>query len=255
MGHPDLVLLLENIFAVTAENCGENILVLKERPNLILETSLLPEKDFPWPRQVVKRFKWRGFQGVMSPFKKSKAMKSFRAAVHLVEHGLKTPMPLGAAEFRKLGFISNNVFITEAIHDFIDLRKYKNDLPHGCQGMEKVLQCLADYVTRMHESGLWHRDLNLSNFMLTGQPGEFKLYLVDLNRARIRTSLSLSQRAMDLSRLDLDHWQETFFKYYCVDRFNTGKMLKIANVFRTRRSTWRKMVVWTNPLRRKIGLK
>jgi len=255
VGHPDLALLLENIFAGLDENSGQGILVLKERPNLILETSLLPEKDFPWPRQVVKRFKWRGFQGIISPFKKSKAMKSFHAAVHLIEHGLKTPMPLGAAEFRKLGFVINNVYITEAIHDFIDLRKYRDDLPHGSQGMEQVLRCLAAYVTRMHESGLWHRDLNLSNFMLTGQPGELTLYLVDLNRARIRTSLSLSQRAMDLSRLDLDHWQETFFKYYCADRFNTPKMLKIANMFRARRSTWRKMVVWTNPLRRKIGLK
>ncbi len=255
VGHPDLVPVLESISIRSAESCGKGVVVLKERPNLIFETSLLSEKDFPWPRQVVKRFKWRGFQGIISPFKKSKAIRSFQTAQHMIEHGLTTPVPLGAIEFRKLGLVINNAYITEAIHDYIDLKNYRISLPDGRQGMENVLQLLADYIMRMHDSGLWHRDLNLSNFLLKAEYVGQKLYLIDLNRARIMPGLSNSQRAMDLSRLDLYEWQETFFNYYCVNRFSLQKMLRTANLFRVRRSTWRKMIVWTNPLRRKIGLK
>ncbi len=255
VGHPGLVEVLGGIFAKPGLSHGDNVVIYKDRPNLILETDLLPDKVFPWPRQVIKHFRWRGFQRLFSPIKESKAMKSYRAACHLIEHGLATPMPLGAAEIRKFGFVINNAYVTEVVNEYTDLKNYRNSLPDGRNGMEIVLQQLAAYILKMHDSGLWHRDLNLSNFLITGKPGQQQLCLVDLNRARICRDLSMFKRAMDLARLDLNEWQATFFRYYCAERFRPGKMLAITNLVRARRRMWRKLITWTNPLRRKMGLK
>jgi len=256
LGHPDLVPRLRQLKSKSGNICCPETLVLKEHPNLIFRTRLLPEQDFPWPGQVIKQFKWRGIQNfLLSPFKKSKAVKSYLAACHLLKHGLSTPMPLGAVEFRILGFIRRNIYITEVINDYIDLRKYRDTLPHGPEDMREVLHLLAGYILRMHDSGLWHRDLNLRNFLLTGRPGKHGLYLVDLNRARILKNLPVWVRALDMSRLDLKGWQMEFFEIYCNGRFHAPAMLKIANLARARRSAWRRVAVPTSSLRKKFGLK
>lgn len=230
--------------------------VLKERPNLILEACLLPHNNsFLWPRQIIKRFKCRGIQLFFTPLKQSKARKSYMAACHLLEHELDTPVPLGAIECRKLGFVVSNTLITEVITDCIDLKKYKKQLPEGRTGMDAVVRLLAQYITRMHDSGLWHRDLNLSNFLLTGKKGSHRLYLVDLNRAKILPKLSMNHRAGDIARLELKRWQELFMHYYCADRFNIKQMTELAEKFRTRRRIWRNVIVRTNPMRIKLGWK
>jgi len=246
---------MKNFFSASVKFSDPDTKVLKKRPNLILETKMRTRQDFPWPRQVVKRFQWRGLQRFFSPVKTSKAVRSYQTACHLIKHGLSTPMPLGAVEFRKSGFIINNAYITEAVNDYIDLKTYRSSLPDGREGMTRVLEDLATYILKMHDSGLWHRDLNLSNFLLTGKPGGHRLYLIDLNRARVKPGLSSRDRAKDLARLDLNEWQKIFFSYYCANRFNPQEMLRTANIARSGRRAWRKMIVWTNPLRRKLGMK
>lgn len=254
-GHPEIITSLKK-FLPAEDSIKSQCLVLKDRPNLILETHFLKNENFPWPVQVLKNFKWRGIQAFFfSPFKKSKAIKSFSAACHLIKHGLETPVPLAAYEKRRLGFIRQNVLVTEKISDHIVLRKFIKQNRANPDQIREVLRALSDFVGKMHDSGFWHRDMNLSNFLLTGNSGNYKLFIIDLNRARIRDELFIRHRALDLARLDLYEWQETFFRYYCKDRFDISLMLKIANSARARRSLWRKVAVRTIPLREKLGLK
>ena len=98
-------------------------------------------------------------------------MKAYRTACHLLAHRLATPLPLAVFEERHWGFVQYNVYATEAITDYITLRQYRRTLPDGVQGLPDVLQLAADYTRRMHDSGLWHRDMVLSNFLLAGRPG------------------------------------------------------------------------------------
>ncbi|MFN2343614.1 MAG: lipopolysaccharide kinase InaA family protein [Desulfonatronovibrio sp.] len=255
IGHPEIINSLKE-FISTAKPFESHSLVLKDRPNLILETRLIEGGNFPWTVQVLKNFKWRGIQAlIFSPLKKSKAMKSFSAACHLIEHGLKTPLPLAAYEFRRFGFIRKNIFVTEKISESSVLKKFIKLNRSNPDQTKEILKTLAEFALKMHDSGLWHRDMNLSNFLITGSSGNYKLYIIDLNRARIKDKLFIWNRALDLARLDLYDWQETFFKYYCKDRFDPQLMLKIANSARTRRSLWRKVAVRTIPLRQKLGLK
>jgi len=256
IGHPDLVPVMKRMVCEKAPDLLQEAQVLKDYPNLILKISLLPREGFPWPGQVVKQFKWRGVQNyLVSPLKKSKAVKSYLAACHLLKHGLGTPMPLGAVEVRRRGFVSGSAYLSEAVEGFVDLKQYRKVLPDGKIYMAKVLQMLAVYTLRMHDSGMMHKDLNLRNFLLAGSRGAYSLYLVDLNRAWCRDGVPLWFRAMDLSRLDLRHWHMQFYEYYCQGRFDVKTILKMAAWTRTWRRQWRRMAVGSSDLRHKIGMK
>ena len=256
IGHPDLVPILKKLAEEKDLDLPGQSQVIKEHPNLIVQTSLLTDDNFPWPRQVIKQFRWRGIQNYLaSPLKKSKAIKSYLAACHLLKHGLGTPLPLGAVEVRRWGFVSGSAYLCESVDDFVDLKQYRKALPDGKIYMEKVLQMLAGYTLRMHDTGMMHKDLNLRNFLLAGPRGDYSLYLVDLNRAWCRKSVPLWFRAMDLSRLDLKHWYPQFYKYYCQGRFHEKTILKMAAWTRTWRRQWRRMAVGSSDLRHKIGMK
>src|SRR5258706_11184625 len=130
-------------------------------------------------------FGWRGVQHYLSsPLKRSRAMKAYRTACHLLAHGLHTPLPLGVFEERRWGFVQYNVYATEALLHAVTLQQYCEALPDGPTGLEEVMQLVAIYTRRMHDSGLWHRDLVSSNVLLTGPAGQRQVYVVDLNRAR-----------------------------------------------------------------------
>ena len=240
IGHPDLVPVLKKLAEEKDLDLPGQSQVIKEHPNLIVQTSLLRDNDFPWPRQVIKQFRWRGIQNYLaSPLKKSKAIKSYLAACHLLKHGLGTPMPLGAVEVRSCGFVRENLYLTEEVKDPINLLQLLKKTPHGEDNAREVVRQLAEYVLRMHDSGLWHRDLNITNFLLQGTPGKWRLYLLDLNRAIKMPHLPSPLRAHELSRLKLKKWPEVFFEYYCMDRFSRDKMLNTARKIRSLRRKWR----------------
>lgn len=256
VGHPALASVFWRVFRVASQAHDVTTRVYKRQPNLVQEVHLPAALSLPWSRLVVKRFGWRGGQHFLfSPLKRSKAMKAYRTACHLLAHGLLTPLPVGAFEARRWGFIQYNVYVTEALTDYITLRKYCTAMPDGPSGMEEVLQLAAIYTRRLHDSGLWHRDMSLGNFLVTGPPGQRRLYLVDLNRARRLAYVPAWMRALDLARMDWQAWRPQFLAFYCDGHFAVRRMLRIAHLY-ARWRAWRKRVLQgLNPWRMWLGLK
>lgn len=255
VGHPELAGLLRYTPQEAVPGRAYGTTVYKRRPNLVQEIQVPAELHLPWPRLVIKHFGWRGSQHFLcSPLKRSKALKAYRTACHLLAHGLSTPLPLGAFERRSWGFIRTNFYVTEALTDVITLRKYCSTMPDGPGGMHEVLQLAATYARRMHDSGLWHRDMSLGNFLVTGAPGQRQLHLVDLNRAWRVTHVPAWLRALDLARMDWQSWRPQFFTLYCTDRFPAQRMLRLVHFYRRWRA-WRWRVLQAcNPLRRRLRL-
>jgi tRNA A-37 threonylcarbamoyl transferase component Bud32 len=173
--------------------------------NLVAEVSL---ED--GTRVVVKRFGWRKrWHSWFSPFKRSKAIRSFRAARRLLELGVRTPEPLLAIEFRRHGFVRANYFIAESLGATRSSRVLLrvSDRPEG------IVREIARIVRRMHEGGLCHRDLTLANFLK--RDGEEGFYVIDLNRARVRRRIGTLERFEDVARIDLrSEHLETFLEEY-----------------------------------------
>jgi tRNA A-37 threonylcarbamoyl transferase component Bud32 len=193
----------------------------------------------PWTCVVVKRFGWRGVQHYLSsPLKRSRAMKAYRTACHLLAHGLCTPMPLGVLEERRWGFVQYNVYVTAALTDVITLQEYCATLPDGLAGLEEVVRLVATYLRRMHDSGLWHRDMVTSNLLLSGAPGNRQVSLVDLNRARRLPYMPMILRAVDLARMGWWEQLPQLCALYSAGRFSATRLLWLVHLYGYWR-TWR----------------
>jgi tRNA A-37 threonylcarbamoyl transferase component Bud32 len=255
VGHPQLVSFFQALPRIDHLPEVAEGTVYMQRPNLVRELSLPAGLQVPWSRLVVKRFGWRGLQHYLfSPLKRSRAMKAYRTACHLLTHRLATPLPLAVFEERRWGFVQYNVYATEAITDYITLRQYRRTLPDGAEGLPDVLQLAADYTRRMHDSGLWHRDMVLSNFLLAGRPGHRRLYLVDLNRAYRLPYVPAWLRAIDIARMDWEAWHPQFVERYCGDRYATRRMLRLVRLYRRWRTLRRHVLDGIKPIRRRLRL-
>jgi tRNA A-37 threonylcarbamoyl transferase component Bud32 len=147
---------------------------------------------------VVKWFGWRHqIHAVLSPFRASRAWRSWKTAKALEQAGASTPSPLFVHTRRCLGFVRENYLITSAIHPHHRLRVLlKSDAP--VEILERVVSALALIIARMHHSGILHRDLTSGNF-LVDEAGQ--VYITDLNRARHLGRITISQRLKDLARI------------------------------------------------------
>ncbi len=138
----------------------------------------------------------------------SKAQRACEAGWHLQAHGIGTPFTVGYVNQwhgRRLRysylFTQQETDISSFKRELIRLYRLDPD----CTKLMQLLQVVATEVRRMHDSGLMHGDLGNQNILLRRQGSDTwgDVQFIDLNRCRIQSSLSLRQRAFDLSRLTL----------------------------------------------------
>ena len=152
---------------------------------------------------VVKCFPKPNFirQIIYSYLVLSKAARSWQIAHYLLEHGIMTPKPL-AVLHRTGRLLNKTYYLSEDIGDAQTLREWRWDATRSFHERENDLASLADYVHRLHSSGVYHKDLTVGNFLMRwDRSGSCEIFLVDLNRARIRKKVFLPRRLKDLARL------------------------------------------------------
>lgn len=207
--YPELLDTIKNIEELAREN---KVKIFNAHPNLVaeVEMNLGGEKK----RVVVKIFGWRNIlHFFISPFMKSKAQLSLENSLHLINTGLLTPKPLAAFWERRGGFVRKNFFITESIGECESLREILARKRKNGEKRTQYIKKLAEYTKKMHDSGLFHKDLTLANFLI--KSGEDSYYLVDLNRARRKKDLFFLKRMEDVVKMDLtDEERSIFLEYY-----------------------------------------
>ncbi len=183
-------------------------------PNLVAEVVLKSGE-----RLIVKSFGWRSkLHFLLSPFRVSKAMRSFKVAIRLLKYGIETPEPLCVIVRRFFGFVIKNIYITESIDNYITVREYLQKQPEGYRRAHEILPDIAKYVKKIHDAGVWHRDLHLTNFLMKrNSDGKPVFYLVDLNRARLFHKLPFVLRIFDVGKMDLHEFRADFINLYLED--------------------------------------
>ena len=148
---------------------------------------------------VVKktRITWRQRLGI------TKAERSFRAAKELLARGVATPEPLGFRVFRGEAW-----YVARRVEGAAQIRAWflRRDDPGGPPPplpipFEDVVRELGRFARRMHDAGVFFRDLSDGNVLVA--PGG-ALCVVDLNRARIGRTVGAFARLRDLSRPGLN---------------------------------------------------
>ena len=180
----------------------------------------------------------------------TKAARTWQAARVLDERGVGTPRPVGFLERWSGSVLSESYYLCEFVAGVTNLRDelirlFRED--PECERFMTLLQTVADAVRAMHEAGFQHNDLGNQNIMLqpaAGCPRE--VLFVDLNRGRLRASLSDRRRARDLSRIYLpSDFLRVFKEMYDPERSQCRKFQKWERFYR-RRYAWHSL---TRPLR------
>ncbi len=157
---------------------------------------------------VVKQFRNLGARARLERrFRGSKAERSWRMALAYAEAGVATADAVALIEStRKDG---PSFFVTRYLEGALEARYLFRARNAGREAEEypsidfaEFLERLGRQLARMHEAGLFHRDLSIGN-VLVGEDDPETLYVVDLNRARRRRRLGLLSRTRDLCRLAL----------------------------------------------------
>ena len=118
---------------------------------------------------------------------KPKAVRSFATARALLARSLATPEPLAAEVVGgESWYVARRLEGASQIRAWFlhrdDPRRPRPPLPFS---FEEIVDALGKLARRMHDAGVFFRDFSDGNVLVTGEAGALRLWLVDLNRARV----------------------------------------------------------------------
>lgn len=153
----------------------------------------------------------------------SKAARSWRAAAVLAEAGIATPEPLALVE--SAGPDGATFYVTAKATDFVESRYYFRAIARGNEATEfpsidrsGLMRAIGRLFARLHEAGVWHRDLSIGNLLVHPRAGDSEpaIELIDLDRSRLREQLGSWTRLRDICRLPIleTRDREAFWRAY-----------------------------------------
>jgi tRNA A-37 threonylcarbamoyl transferase component Bud32 len=136
----------------------------------------------------------------------SKAERSWRAALAFAAAGIPTPEPVMWIESRQVA--GPSFFVSRRLEGFFETRYFLRARNAGREveefpqvDEEAFFDRLGSQLRRMHDAGLWHRDVSVGNLLVRLEDRAPTFYLIDLNRARLGRRLGALRRSRDLCRL------------------------------------------------------
>lgn len=134
---------------------------------------------------VVKKFKTPNIiqRVAYTFFKKSKAERAYIFAKMLRERGFGTPREVAYIEQKRGLLLLDSYFVsTECVLPALSTFIRRPDFDH------EAADALAAFVVSLHEKGVLHGDLNLTNILYErNQDGRYSFTLIDTNRSKFRT--------------------------------------------------------------------
>jgi len=158
---------------------------------------------------VVKSFGRRGLLQDQHDLRNgSRAERAWCIGMALRARGAGTPEPLAFLDLVKDGRLLESYHVTGFVPGVISLTDQLIELYHDdpdCAKFMVVLQIVADAIRRMHDAGVVHNDLGNQNILLrrTGPFAWDEAQFVDLDRGRVRRTLTPWQRGRDIARIAL----------------------------------------------------
>ncbi|MDB4277275.1 lipopolysaccharide kinase InaA family protein [Akkermansiaceae bacterium] len=192
-------------FAKELRNSDLRVLAAGRHRIIVLPLEVDGKADFV----VVKQFgKQAGWKDRYDQERGSKAARSFEAAEFLMRHGVGTPEPLAYFERWEGKQLVESYYLSRYLDS---LTSFKDELIRlyeeqpECDRIVSLLDHVARSMRKMHDAGFYHRDLGNQNMeLLPAKNGEWgEVQFIDLNRGRIKETLTLKERAVDFSRITL----------------------------------------------------
>jgi hypothetical protein len=131
-------------------------------------------------RICVKQFRYPSFWGRMKEhFRRSKGLKSWRAANGARARGLPSLKPFGLAERRDWMGLRESFFLMEAPANDQEMDRY---LLKGFQDLKKkrlFIGAFARWLDGLHHRRLYHRDMKTCNILVSERTETWNFHLLD----------------------------------------------------------------------------
>ena len=146
-------------------------------------------------------------RGVYARFRGSRAARSIAGAAMLRAQGIAHPEPLAAMDLYQAGAIRASYLVSRALINADSLSRFMLG-PGGIKGTnvnrrKQISDTVAAQIRRLHEAGLYSRDLQETNIMVEeSESGGYQVCFIDLEDFRRSPRVSWDCRIMNLVHLD-----------------------------------------------------
>ncbi len=159
------------------------------------------------PAVFIKRTEVRStVAGVYEMAAGSRASRALRGAEILREAGFHCATPLAALDVTEAGRIRASYLISEALENAAILSHFAlgraGEARRGYARRKAVSDALAGELRRLHDAGIYTRDLQETNIMVEERIAALRFYFLDLEDFRRASTLSLRRRMLNLVHLD-----------------------------------------------------
>lgn len=128
-----------------------------------------------------------------------RALKELFVLVTGVFRGLNVPEPVGASQSYGPLVLYKARIVTKEIPDGRNLPDFLKDVKATSEKRELVLKKSGEAIRKIHDAGIYHRDLNMNNLFVVDDGGT--IYVLDFDRAKISNKVGLKKREKNLGRL------------------------------------------------------
>lgn len=133
-------------------------------------------------------------------FRKSKAQRSFEYAIKLTALDIGTPDPLAYFENKSPFLFKKSYYVSEHLPYDLTFRELTTDLSYPEH--EKIIRAFTRFCFNLHKKHINFLDHSPGNTLIQLNNGDYKFYLVDLNRMRFET-MDFNSRMKNLSKLTI----------------------------------------------------
>lgn len=151
----------------------------------------------------VKRVVSGGYgRGLLARLFGSRARRARRGARLLAAAGFAHPRPLLMMETLAAGAIRASYVVTEPLRAAQVLSRFALGRARPAALRRTVSQRVGAEIRRLHDAGIYTRDLQETNLMIENRGGALVLYFVDFEDFRRVRAVSLERRMLNLVHLD-----------------------------------------------------
>ena len=120
-----------------------------------------------------------------------------------IERGIKTTEIMAIVKNKIMGPLYKCKLVSMEISDAVDLMELLYDENLILSQKRQIITKLAEAIRKMHDAGIYHRDLHLKNILIQKDNGLVKnAYIIDLDKSRQLKKIGLSKRMKNIMRLD-----------------------------------------------------
>ena len=135
----------------------------------------------------------------------SRARRAWRNSLALLRDGIGADQPVGLAEERVAGMVTQSLLVTAAIEEAPRAIAWLLAPSRGLVGhpaaKRRFLEQLAEHLGRAHARGWDHADLHLGNILCRRAGDDYRFFWIDTEGVRRHRHLPLRRRLSILCRL------------------------------------------------------